>query len=141
VKKLNRVCLFVMIILMAFFAVVIMNPQAAEALTAKEKAIEDVRDAIRALPDYEYITAADRDAVLKAQRLFEQAVAKYGVTEYDICVLSAKLGAAVAKVNAMAPVPLPPTGGLSPLIPLGLLSLMAGTAILLPRRRQQKSDK
>lgn len=135
-KKLNQVCLLVMIVLVAFFTVGILNPQAAEALTAKEKAIEDVRAAIRALPDYENLTVADRDAVLKAQRLFEQAVAQYGVTEYDICVLSAKLGAAVAKVNAMAPVPLPPTGGLSLLVSLGLLSFLAGTAILLPLRSQ-----
>ena len=136
-KKLNRVCLVVIILLVAFFVVGVLNPQAAEALTDKEKAIEEVRAAIRALPDYDKLTAADRDAVLKARDLFNKAAAQYGVTEYDICVLSAKLAAAVSKVGAGAPLPLPPTGGLSMIIPLGLLSLLAGAAILMPRKRQR----
>jgi hypothetical protein len=137
VKKLNRVCLFLIIVLVAFFAVGVLNPQAAEALTDKEKAIEEVRAAISALPDYDKLTAADRDAVLRARSLFDQAAAQYGVTEYDICVLSAKLAAALSKVGAGAPLPLPPTGGMSVIVPLGLLSLLAGTAILMPRKRQR----
>ena len=136
-KKLNRVCLFLIIFLVVFFAVGALNPQAAEALTDREKAIEEVRAAIRALPDYDKLTSADRDAVLKARDLFNKAAAEYGVTEYDICVLSAKLAAALSKVGAGAPVALPPTGGLSMFVPLGLLSLLAGAAILMPRKRQR----
>jgi LPXTG-motif cell wall-anchored protein len=65
----------------------------------------------------------------------EKAMADYGITEYDICVLSAHLGAAVGKLGVK--VALPSTGGLTVIVPLGLLSLLAGVAIIVPRKRKQ----
>ena len=135
-QKFNRICLFVIIVMVALLAVGALNPQALEASTNREKALEEIRAAIRALPHYDDLTAADRDAVLRAQALFEQAVEKYGVTEYDVCILSAVLGKAVSKVGREPFATLPPTGGLSIMFPLGLLSLFAGAVILMPRKRK-----
>lgn len=135
-QKLNRIFLFLVIVIVAFLVVGVLNPPVAEASTSREKALEEIRAAIRALPDYDSLTEADRDAVLRAQRLFEQAVEKYGVTEYDVCTLSGTLAEAVSKVGRMPLATLPPTGGLSMTFPLGLLSLLAGAVILMPRKRK-----
>ena len=131
VKRLYLVLIF---ILAVFFVLAIVTPAAAQAASSKEAALEELRAAIRAIPEYANITEANRPAIVKAQTLKEKAMRDYGITEYDICTLSAKLGAAVGKLGVE--IALPSTGGLT-LVPLGLLSLLAGVAIIVPRKRKQ----
>lgn len=124
------------IILTVFFVLAIVTPAVAQSASSKEAALEEIRAAIRAIPEYDSITEADRPAIEKAQRMAEKAMADYGITEYDICVLSAKLAAAVGKLGVKTAA-LPSTGGLTAIVPLGLLSLLAGVAILVPLKRKQ----
>ncbi len=131
----KRLYLMLVMILAVFFVLAIVTPAAAQAASAKEAALEELRAAIRAIPKYEFVTEADRPAVEKAQRMAEKAMADYGITEYDICVLSAHLAAAVSKLGVK--IALPSTGGLTVIAPLGLLSLLAGVAIIVPRKRKQ----
>jgi hypothetical protein len=109
VIKVKRLYLMLVIILAVFFVLAIVTPAAAQAASSKEAALEEIRAAIRAIPKYDYVTEADRPAVEKAQRLVEKAMRDYGITEYDICVLSAHLAAAVSKLGVK--VALPSTGG------------------------------
>jgi hypothetical protein len=134
VIKVKRLYLMLVIILAVFFVLAIVTPAAAQAASSKEAALEEIRAAIRAIPKYDYVTEADRPAVEKAQRLVEKAMRDYGITEYDICVLSAHLAAAVSKLGVKVALPL--TGGLSVMVPLGLLSLLSGLAIIAPRKRK-----
>ncbi len=131
----KRLYLMLVFILAVFFVLAIVTPAAAQAASSKEAALEELRAAIRAIPEYALITEADRPAIVKAQTLAEKAMRDYGITEYDICVLSAKLGAAVGKLGVE--IALPSTGGLTALVPFGLLSLLAGVAIIVPRKRKQ----
>jgi LPXTG-motif cell wall-anchored protein len=135
VIKVKRLYLMLVIILAVFFVLAIVTPAAAQAASSKEAALEELREAIRAIPAYDKITEADRPAVEKAQAMAEKGMRDYGITEYDICVLSAKLGAAVGKLGVK--IALPSTGGLSVFVPLGLLSLLSGVAIIAPRKRKQ----
>jgi len=135
VINVKKLYLMLVIILAVFFLLAIVTPAAAQAASSKEAALEELRSAIRAIPEYDKITEADRPAIEKAQRLAEKAMADYGITEYDICVLSAKLGAAVGKIGVK--IALPSTGGLTVIVPLGLLSLLAGVAIIAPRKRKK----
>ena len=130
----RKLYLMMVIILAVFLVLAIVTPAAAQAASSKEAALEELRAAIRAIPDYWLITEADRPAIEKAQRLAERAMRDYGVTEYDICTLSAKLGAAVGKLGVK--IALPSTGGFTAMVPIGLLSLLAGVAIIVPRKRQ-----
>jgi hypothetical protein len=134
VIKVKRLYLMLVIILAVFFVLAIVTPAAAQAASSKEAALEEIRAAIRAIPKYDYVTEADRPAVEKAQRLVEKAMRDYGITEYDICVLSAHLANAVGKLGVKVALPL--TGGLSVMVPLGLLSLLSGLAIIAPRKRK-----
>ncbi len=97
--KVKKLHLILIVILAVFFVLAIVTPVAAQTASSKEAALEEIRAAIRAIPKYDYITEADRPAVEKAQRMVEKAMADYGITEYDICVLSAHLAAAVSKLG------------------------------------------
>jgi predicted membrane-bound mannosyltransferase len=133
VIKFKRIYLLLIVVLAVLFVMGIVTPVAAQESTARERTLEEIRAAIRAIPEYDKITEADRPAIEKAQRLVEKGMANYGITEYDICTLSAKLGAAISKVGLRA---LPPTGGLFLVIPIGLLSVFAGAALLMTRKRK-----
>jgi len=122
-------------ILVVVFMLAVMAPGQAEASTAKERALEELREAIRALPDRDNVTAADHPAIKEAIRMRDRAMAEYGITEYEICVLSAKLGALEGKVDVDDVAPLPPTGGTPTLLLMGLLSIISGVGLLLPRKR------
>lgn len=134
----GKVCLFLVIFLAAFLFMVVLSPQAAEASTARERAMEEVREAIRALPPSSQLTGADRAQVEAVVRMAEAAMAQYGFTYYDICTITVELARAeyaVGMRGAMADVAMPATGGMNLLIPVGLISILAGAAIIVPRKR------
>ena len=138
-KKTNKISLVIVVLLLVSFTVVALTAQTAGATTEKERAIEEVRNAIRALPDRKDLTAADKPAVEEALRLAHEVMTRYDLTEYDICVLSAKLAAAASKVGARVDdvdETLPRTGGTMPLIPAGLFSVFTGVALLATTRRK-----
>jgi hypothetical protein len=131
----SKVSLMLIVILVVALAIALFPLSASAAgHTAEEAAIERVREAIRALPEADVISGEYREAVIAARRMMNEAIAQYGLTEYDFCVLSAKLGVIEARLGVTAPVELPPTGG-SALIPLGLAAMLAGAAILKPRKK------
>lgn len=123
----------------AFFFVLAVLPGEVEASTARERAIQEVQDAIRALPEVEDLTEADRPAVEAVLRMAERAMAQYDVTYYDFCTLSVKLSRAESKVGLRGEgARLPTTGGMAAAIPLGLASLVAGAVLLWPGKRRFK---
>jgi hypothetical protein len=139
VKRLRSKVSLILIVILVVALAIALFPLSASAAghTAEEAAIERVREAIRALPEASTITGDYRAAVIEARRLMDATMAQYGLTEYDICILSAKLAVIEARLGTRtpaAPVELPPTGG-SALIPLGLAAMLAGAAILKPRNK------
>lgn len=142
--KVKRICLLLVVVLAVFFMFGIAVPSAVEASTEREEEIEKVRAAIRALPSPIDITEADRPAVLEAQRLANEVIAKYNMRAIELCTLSGKLNSALDKLGLerlgtadAAPVALPETGGFSSMVPMGLLSVFAGTALLISYKRSR----
>ena len=107
-------------------------------LTQQERDLEEMRQAIRALPGPTELTEADRPAVLEARRMAEAVMARYGLTKADLCGVTVVLDLALHALGlpplADEVTALPPTGGLLP-VSAGLISLLAGAAFLIPRKR------
>lgn len=142
--KIKRISLLFVIVLAAFVMFGIAAPAAVEASTEREEEIEEVRAAIRALPRALDITEADRPAVIEAQRMANAVIAKYDMRTLELCTLSGKLNAALEKLGLerlgagdAAPVALPETGGFPAMVPMGLLTVFAGTAFLISYKRSQ----
>ena len=135
IKRINILKLFVCIV-SVFFVLGMVAPGQAAASAEEERALDELREAIEALPDRDNVTEADKPAIKEAIRMRDQAMADYGITEYDICALSAKLGGLEGKVDVDEVDALPPTGGVSTSVMIGLLSLFGGIGLLRPRRRQ-----
>ncbi len=138
-RKVRGIYLVIALALVALIVLGVMAPQPAEASTEKERELEEVRAAIRALPAVHLLTEEDRPAVLEAKRLAENWLSKYNGRLIDLCVLSGKLSESLERLGISdiqdAPVALPPTGGSLFLAPLGLLALLAGVGILIPRKQ------
>lgn len=135
-KRPGNLYLMFAVILIVLLALGFFNPVAAQTMTERDRELEEVRAAIRVIPDVFSLTEADRPAVIQASILAENWMAKYGASRLEICALSGRLMAAMA-VLGMGDGPLPPTGGFSLLGSIGLLSVLAGSAILIPRKRRQ----
>jgi len=132
--KLNLM-ITVFLITMLVFALVV--SAGAEAATAKDRALEEVRAAIKALPPHDKLTEADRPAVLEARRLADRVMAQYGLSEYDICALAARLAAAESAVGlGFKALALPPTGGGMAVAPFASLVVLSGLAMLVVERRR-----
>lgn len=134
--RLKKVCLLLVIVLTVLFILGIANPVAAQELSEKERELEIVRAAIRALPDAFSVTDADRPAVLEANRLATNWLNKYNESRLEICTLSGKLLAVMELVGGVGDA-LPETGGTAPPLSAGLLSLFAGLALLIPRKKNR----
>ncbi len=131
-KKVNKRYIVFVVLLVVFLVLGFVAPASAEAATTKESELEVVRSAIRALPDVFSLTEADRPAVIAANELAQNWMAKHGESRLEICTLSGKLMAATELLGVGDATP--PTGG-TPLLPsVGLLSLLAGAAMILPRK-------
>jgi len=138
VIKFKKIYLLVVIVLAVLFVLGIVTPVAAQELTEKERELEIVRSAIRALPDAFSVTEADRPAVMEANRLANNWLAKYDEKKLEICTLSGRLSVALSLLGVGDAQPaLPATGGFSPIIPaVGLLSIFAGSIVfVIPRKR------
>lgn len=139
--KFKRIYLLVVIILAALFVLGIAAPVAATEQTERERELEIVRAAIRALPETYNITEDDRAAVMEANRLAQNWMAKYDGKWIDLCVLSGKLSSAMESLGISdEQLALPATGGVTPIIPAaaGLLAIFAGgVALIIPRKRPQ----
>lgn len=133
-KKVNKGYMVFAVLLVAFFVLGFVAPASAEAATTKESELEEVRAAIRALPDVFSLTEADRPAVIAANALAQNWMTKYGESRLEICTLSGKLMAAAAILGVGDA--LPATGGTPLLASVGLLSLLTGAAMILPRKRR-----
>ncbi|MFO7953103.1 MAG: hypothetical protein R6U91_09935 [Bacillota bacterium] len=120
--------------LVAIFMLAVVIPGQAEASTEEEK-LEELRELIRDLPDRDNVTEEDKPAIKEALAMRDRLMDEYGITEYDICVLGAKLAKLEGKVDNEDEA-LPPTGGATTPLMMGLLSFFAGVAILIPRKRQ-----
>jgi hypothetical protein len=134
--KVKKICVLLVIVLTVLFILGIANPVAAQELTEKDRELEIVRAAIRALPDAFSVTDADRPAVLEANRLATAWLVKYNVSRLEICTLSGKLMAVMELVGGVGDA-LPPTGGSAAPLSAGLLSLFAGLALLVPRKKSR----
>lgn len=134
--KLKKICLFLVIVLTVLLVLGMVNPVAAQSLGEKERELEVVRAAIRALPDAFAITAADRPAVLEANRLATNWMNKYNESRLEICTLSGKLLAVMELVGGVGDA-LPPTGGSAAPLSAGILSLLGGLALLVPRKKSR----
>ncbi len=126
---------FVICIVAVFFVLGMVAPGQAGASTEEER-LEELRAAIEALPARGNVTEADKPAIKEAIEMRDQAMVDYGISEYDICALSAKLGGLEGEVDVDEVEALPPTGGASTPVIIGLLSVFAGLGVLLPGRRQ-----
>jgi len=131
--KRGRVFQLFICILAAFFVFAMVAPGQAEASTEVERELEELREKIRALPDRDEVTEEDKPAIKEAVRMRDRLMADYGITEYDICPLAAKLGALEREVDVEE---LPPTGGIATPVVVGLLSILAGIGILIPGKRE-----
>ena len=142
-KKGNLVY-YLLVGFVAFFLLFgFLGPAVVSAQSDRDDAIEEVRAAIRALPDVKDITEADRAQVEAVRDLAASVMAQYNLRALDLCVLSGKLNAALEGVGLerlesapvdRAPAALPQTGGLHVLAPMGLLSIITGLGLLKLRR-------
>ncbi len=136
-KKCAKLSLMIAVFLVTMLVFALVVSAGAEAATAKDQALEEVRAAIKALPPHDKLTEADRPAVLEARRLADRVMAQYGLSEYDICALAARLAAAESAAGlGFKVLALPRTGGGLAVIPVASLAVLSGLALLAINRRR-----
>ena len=126
-------------ILAAVFVFAMVAPGQAEASTEAERELEELREKIRALPARDEVTEEDMPAIIEAVEMRNRLMAEYGITEYDICPLAARLAALEREVDVEEVdevEELPPTGGIATPLVVGLLSILGGIGLLIPKRRE-----
>jgi len=106
----------------------------AEAKIELLEAIKAADDAIEALPSVEELTLDDEPAVVAARALVD-AAKELGAEDEDFANLT-KLSALENRIKELkGDYPTPPTGGISYLLPLGLMIVLAGLFFFVKRSR------
>ncbi len=134
--KTKKVYLVLVLVLAVFFVLGFVTPVAAQELSEREQSLEELRTMLRALPEVYDATEADRPAIQRANKSVADWMAKYNGTTTEICALAGKLEALNQRLGVLG-VALPATGGFFPITAMGLLSIFAGAALLIPRKRRQ----
>lgn len=133
--KIKKVYLVVVFILAVLFVLGFVTPVAAQEQSERERSLEGLRTELRALPEVYDATEADKPAILRANKLVADWMAKYGGTTTEICALAGKLEALNERLG-VGGLALPATGGFSTIAAMGLLSIFSGAALLIPRKRR-----
>ncbi len=107
----------------------------AEEKIAKLQAIKAADDAILALPSVDILTLDDKPDVVAARALVDKAKTEHGAEDDDFTYLE-RLRASENRIKELEGlVPTPPTGGISYLLPLGLMIVLAGLFFFVKRSR------